>query len=107
MVWKDALLRSEKYFKKKFEYILDIEVTNPLINYNDLDKFLKKFYKNKSFFDGQFCTTPARKNPYFNLLEYKNKKFFLSKNSVRYDPSWPVNPKIKATFFFIIYLLII
>ena len=80
MVWKDALLKSEKYFKKNFDYILDIEVTNPLINHTDLDKFLKKFYKNKSFFDGQFCTTPARKNPYFNLLEYKNKKFFLSKN---------------------------
>tara|TARA_B100000900_G_C20589506_1_gene721061 strand:+ start:1021 stop:1737 length:717 start_codon:yes stop_codon:yes gene_type:complete len=80
LVWKDALLKSEKHFKKNFKYILDIEVTNPLINHKDLNKFLKKFYKNNNYFDGQFCTTPAKKNPYFNLLEYRNKKFKLSKS---------------------------
>ena len=77
MVWKDALLKSEKHFKKKkkkknFKYVLDIEVTNPLINHKDLDKFLKKFYKNNFYFDGQFFVLLSEKNPYFNLL-YKNK----------------------------------
>ena len=80
VVWKDAIIKSEKYFNKKFEYVLDIEVTNPLTNHQDLKKFLFKFFKNIRNYDGQFCTTPARKNPYFNLLEYKNKRFFLSKS---------------------------
>tara|TARA_B100000963_G_scaffold109962_1_gene95713 strand:+ start:430 stop:1143 length:714 start_codon:yes stop_codon:yes gene_type:complete len=80
LVWKDAIRKSEKYFKKNFLYILDIEVTNPLINHNDLNKFLKKFFKSVNEFDGLFCTTPAKKNPYFNLLEYKKKKFIISKN---------------------------
>ena len=63
LVWKDALLKSEKHFKKNFKCVLDIEVTNPLINHKDLDKFLKKFYKNNFYFDGQFCTTQRKKNP--------------------------------------------
>ena len=79
MVWKDAIIKSEKYFMKKFKYILDIEVTNPLINHKDLEKFLKNFYKKKVSYDGQFCITPARKNPYFNLMEYRNKKYVISK----------------------------
>ena len=79
MVWKDAIKKSEKYYNKKFKYILDIEVTNPLIDHKDLKKFLKKFYTNLRNIDGLFCTSPARKNPYFNLLEYKNNKFFISK----------------------------
>ncbi len=79
IVWKDAVKRSEKFFNKKFKYVLDIEVTNPLITHIDLKNFLKKFYKNINRFSGQFCTTPARKNPYFNLLEFRNNKFFYSK----------------------------
>ena len=44
LVWKDAIKKSEKYFKKEFKYMIDIEVTNPLINQNDLDKFIKSFF---------------------------------------------------------------
>ena len=36
-VWKDAIKKSEIFFEKKFKYILEIEVTNPLINSGDLN----------------------------------------------------------------------
>ena len=49
MVWKDAIKKSEKYYNKKFKYILDIEVTNPLIDHKDLKKFLKILYKFKKY----------------------------------------------------------
>ena len=44
MVWKHALSKSEQHYKK-FKYFLDIEITNPLTNEKDLDKFLKLFLK--------------------------------------------------------------
>ena len=46
-VWQHALAESEIHYKKKFKYILDVEVTNPLTNSNDLGKFLTKFNKIK------------------------------------------------------------
>jgi len=79
LAWKDAITKSEKFFKKKFKYMIDIEVTNPLINENDLDIFLKSFFNKRQNYDGQFCITEAKKNPYFNMIEYKNKKYVLSK----------------------------
>ena len=78
-VWKDAIAKSEFFFKKKFDYMLDLEVTNPLINTYDLKKFTKSFYEKKKNYDGQFCITPSKKNPYFNIMEYKNGNYTLSK----------------------------
>ena len=78
-VWKDAINKSKAYFKKDFKYMLDIEVTNPLVGVNDLYKFSQLFFKKKSYYDGVFCYTPAKKNPYFNLMERKKYGFILSK----------------------------
>lgn len=78
-VWKDAINRSELHFNKKFNHVLDIEVTNPLINEKDLFLFSKFFFKKYDNYDGVFCYRDAKKNPYFNLLERKKNGFTLSK----------------------------
>ena len=39
-VWKNALEISENYFKKKFKFLLDVKVTNPLTTPDDLTNFL-------------------------------------------------------------------
>jgi CMP-N,N'-diacetyllegionaminic acid synthase len=70
-VWQHALAEAEIHYKKKFKYILDVEVTNPLTNSNDLGRFLKKFNKIKNIYDGMFCVRESRKNPYFNILVKK------------------------------------
>lgn len=75
MVWKHALMESEIHFKKSFKYFLDIEITNPLTDDKDLKNFLKKFFKIRRNFDGMFCSRDSWKNPYFNILIEKNKKF--------------------------------
>lgn len=81
-VWQHALAKSEIHYKKKFKYILDVEVTNPLTNSNDLGKFLTKFNKIKNIYDGMFCVRESRKNPYFNILVKKKNgyKIFSSLN---------------------------
>ncbi len=75
-VWKHALSQSEKFYSKKFKYLLDVEVTNPLTTKIDLKKFINKFKNSKKNFDGMFCARNSWKNPYFNILKYKNKKYF-------------------------------
>jgi len=75
-VWKHALAQSENFYQKKFKYLLDVEVTNPLTTNLDLQKFLINFFESKKKFDGMFCVRNSWKNPYFNILKYKNKKYF-------------------------------
>tara|TARA_Y100000389_G_C17461496_1_gene522092 strand:+ start:2591 stop:3313 length:723 start_codon:yes stop_codon:yes gene_type:complete len=80
-VWKDAINKSEAYFNKSFKHMLDIEVTNPLLDKKDLLSFSKSFFKEHKKYDGLFCYTPAKKNPYFNLIERRKNGFKLSKRS--------------------------
>ena len=80
LVWKDAIKKSENFYKKEFNYIVDLEVTNPLLDSMDLKKFTQSFFKHKKHYEGQFCVTEAKKNPYFNMMERNNKRYFLCKN---------------------------
>jgi CMP-N,N'-diacetyllegionaminic acid synthase len=82
-VWKDSIKRSELYFKKKFTFMLDIDVSNPLADHKDLKKFTELFIKKYKNCDGMFCASKSWKNPYFNILEKKNNKFIVSKSSKR------------------------
>lgn len=70
-VWKDAIIKSQNYYKKKFDYFLDIEVTNPLLTKKDLNNFIRKFFQIKNFkkLNGAFYICPSKKSPYFNILK--------------------------------------
>ena len=73
-VWKDCLNKSEIYYKKKFDYIFDIEVTNPLTTSTDLRKFLEYFKShNSNSIDGCLCVIKSKKNPYFTILKQTKK----------------------------------
>tara|TARA_B100001057_G_scaffold429229_1_gene455207 strand:+ start:2138 stop:2845 length:708 start_codon:yes stop_codon:yes gene_type:complete len=65
-VIRDLLIRSEKYFNKKFDYIIDLDVTNPLREKNDLKNAFYKFIKSEA--EVLFSVTDARKNPFFNMV---------------------------------------
>jgi len=81
MVWKDALTRSEIFYNRKFKYILDIEVTNPIANHKDLSFFVKKFKKNINLkFDGLFCICRSKKNPYFNIMKKTGRGYKIFSN---------------------------
>ena len=79
-VIRDLLLKSEEYFNKKFDYIIDLDVTSPLRHKNDLNKAYYKFLKSKA--EVLFSVTESRKNPYFNMvLNSKNRGVKLIKPS--------------------------
>ena len=47
-VIKDALLKAEKYYDKKFDCIFDLDITSPLRKISDLKDAYEVFKKNKS-----------------------------------------------------------
>ena len=83
-VWKHALEKAEIFYKKKFKFLLDVEVTNPLTTAKDLNSFLNKFEKVKNNHDGMFCARESWKSPFFNILIKKNNKFYVSNTLKKY-----------------------
>ena len=72
-VIRDTLTRSEKKYKFKFDYIVDLDVTSPLRNISDTKKAFNNFLKNKS--SNLFSVCKSNKNPYFNMNEKKMESF--------------------------------
>ena len=72
-----ALYKAENKFKEEFDTIVDLDVTAPLRNVYDIKKSIKIFFKKK--LDNLFSVCESRKNPYFNMVEIKNKKVSLVK----------------------------
>ena len=78
-VIRHALLKSEKFFNKQFEIIIDLDATSPLRSIFDIKKALKLFYKEQS--NNLISVCVSKKNPYFNMIEIINKKIRLVKNT--------------------------
>lgn len=91
-VIKHALLASEDFFKQKFEICVDLDLTSPLRKISDIKLAVKKFKKEKA--DNLFSVTHAKKNPYFNMVEKKNKTYVLSKNSKKIISSRQKTPNV-------------
>ena len=76
-VIKDALEKAEAIYSKKFDIIFDLDITSPLRKVKDIRDAYDIFIKNK--YNNLFSVCSSKKNPYFNQVEYKNKKITLSK----------------------------
>ncbi|RXJ92879.1 flagellar modification protein B [Malaciobacter molluscorum] len=77
-VIKDAFKRSEEYYNKTFDYLIDLDVTAPLRSVEDIINSFKQFKENNN--DNLITVMPSRRSPYFNLVEQDNDgKVFLSK----------------------------
>jgi len=67
---RDALIKAEKKFNMKFDYVMDLDVSSPLRNISDIKDSFKKIIKFKK--EILFSVCESRKNPYFNMVEEKN-----------------------------------
>ncbi len=77
-VIKDAFVKSEEYYNKKFDYLIDLDATAPLREINDIIKSFHQFLDNNN--DNLITAMPSRRSPYFNLVEVnKNGEVSLSK----------------------------
>ena len=78
-VIRDSLKKSEKYYKKKFDYIVDLDATSPLRKIIDIKKSFKFFKKKK--YDNLFSVCESSRNPYFNIIEKNKSKVKLVKKT--------------------------
>lgn len=72
---KDALLHYEKQYGKRYDYLLDLDVTSPLRNVDDLLAAFKIIEEEKGAVN-LYSVSPATKNPYFNMVEKKANGFY-------------------------------
>jgi CMP-N,N'-diacetyllegionaminic acid synthase len=77
-VIRDAFIRSEEHYNKKFDYLIDLDATAPLRTVKDIINSFKQLKENNN--DNLITVMPSRRSPYFNLVEQdKNGKVYLSK----------------------------
>lgn len=74
-VINDVLVWQEDAANCKYDYILDLDVTSPLRNLQDLADAFKIIQKNDKAIN-LFSVSPASKSPYFNMIEQKDNGFF-------------------------------
>ena len=77
-VIKDAFMRSESYYQKQYDYLVDLDATAPLRSVEDIKNSFAQFLKENN--DNLITAMPSRRSPYFNLVEVSNNgKVTLSK----------------------------
>ena len=64
---RHAFLKCEKLFKESYDYVMDLDATAPVRTVRDLEKAFKLFLKKRP--KTLFSVVPARRNPYFNMVE--------------------------------------
>jgi CMP-N-acetylneuraminic acid synthetase len=74
-VIKDVLLFYENILHKQYDYIIDLDVTSPLRNLDDLETSFRIIKSDKNAIN-LFSVSSANKNPYFNMVEQKDNGYY-------------------------------
>jgi CMP-N-acetylneuraminic acid synthetase len=73
-VLKDLLNNSELKHQKKYDYLIDLDVTSPMRKKSDVLAAFNKISADVSAYN-IFSVSPANRNPYFNMVELKEDGF--------------------------------
>jgi len=100
-VIKDAFIRSEEYYDKEYDYLIDLDATAPLRNVDDIINSFNQFMQNNN--DNLITAMPSRRSPYFNLVEVdQHGKVNLSKklpNSIDRRQDAPISFDMNASIY--------
>lgn len=99
----DVLNYYENQKSVTYDYVLDLDVTSPLRNLNDLQNAFEILQRNKEAIN-LFSVSPANRNPYFNMVEQKNNGYYSEvKNNKDKVLARQLAPKVydlNASFYF-------
>lgn len=100
---KDVVVWQEDMKGKVYDYILDLDVTSPLRNLEDLTEAFKIIIENNEAIN-LFSVSNASRNPYFNMVEIKDNGFYaqVKKNNDNFltRQSSPNVYDLNASFYF-------
>jgi CMP-N-acetylneuraminic acid synthetase len=100
-VLKDALEYQEKTFQRKYDILLDLDVTSPLRTQSDLKKGLQKLLSDDNALN-LFSVSKPHKNPYFNVVEDKEDGYckLVCPSNTRSRQTAPQVYDMNASFYF-------
>ena len=98
---EDLILFEENFNNKKYDIILDLDVTSPLRNLNDLISAYEKLIQNYEALN-LFSVSNCSKNPYFNMIELGNNDYvhLVKKGKFLTRQSAPKVYELNASFYF-------
>lgn len=74
-VLQDVLFYEEQRRSKRYDYLLDLDVSGPIRTMEDLEQGLAMMEENKNAYN-LFSVSKAGKNPYFNMVEAKENGYY-------------------------------
>ena len=102
-VIRDVLFYEENARNKKYDYVLDLDVTSPLRTIEDLNHAFEIIKADENALN-LFSVSPANRNPYFNVVEEKENGYFALVKKIEADySSRQIAPKVydlNASFYF-------
>lgn len=67
----DSLNKAEEVFARKFDMVVDLDITSPLRTVEDVKSAIDK-KKQRNDVDVVYSVAPSRRNPYFNMVKEEN-----------------------------------
>jgi len=100
-VLKDLLLHEEKKKGISYDYLLDLDVTSPLRNVDDLEAAFEIFAADKNALN-LFSVNTAARNPYFNMVEQQPNGYYglVKRGTFLTRQSAPPVYELNASFYF-------
>lgn len=97
----DLLNYEEQSRNKKYEFILDLDITSPLRNFQDLSAAFSLFREDEHALN-LFSVNKAARNPYFNMVEQQENGYFglVKKGVFLTRQSAPEVYDLNASFYF-------
>lgn len=72
---KDAMLYAENNNGKRYDFIVDLDVTSPIRTVKDIEESIKMLESDSDALT-IFSVNPCSRNPYFNMVEHKDNGFY-------------------------------
>lgn len=67
----DSLIKAEEAFARKFDMVVDLDITSPLRTIRDVRNAIDR-KKKRNDVDVVYSVAPSRRNPYFNMVKEEN-----------------------------------
>ena len=80
----DCLVKSEQYYNRKYDVVVDLDNTSPLRTVDDIDNAINEYCLHPGKYDVVYSVTDCRRNPYFNMVEDQGNGYYAASKYSHY-----------------------